>query len=173
MSTISVYFIPVNKLTSGAFKPRAIQVLEQLGLIDGYYDEEEEGFAAGQIILFEYATIYDHIIKRLVPQTSIAGYGAVCSHCDEDVDHIFYNTINDCYDAECEGGGPVDMAGLQLTCGHCNTTTTLDALKYTQTVCFENQFIQFNDLADEISPSLLGQIQMRFGTPFQLVYEHM
>lgn len=173
MSAISVYFIPVNKLTSGAFKPRAIQVLEQLGLIDGFYDDEEQGFAAGEVFLFEYATIYDNTIKRLVPPAATGGYGAVCSHCNTDVEEIFCDTINGCYDLEFDGTALVDMAGLKLTCKSCNTTLTLDALKYRQAVSFENQYFQFTYIAEEISPSLLSQIQMRFGTPFHLIYERI
>jgi hypothetical protein len=173
MSTTSAYFIPTKKFAVGQFKDQVESVLEKLNLIDGYYDEANGSYAHGQAILFEYASIHDTDKKKLVPEASSAGYGAICIKCNADIDEEFYDTINDYYDYEEESGKEKDMTEPILTCNNCNKSMMLQEIKYTQPVVLTNHFFQFVDIDDEISASILKQIEKDLGTDLTIIYERM
>lgn len=173
MSTISAYFIPTNKYPVGQFKSNVENDLKTLNLIDGYYDEEDETYAHGQSIVFEYASIHDTDKKKLVPEASSSGYGSICIQCNADIDEEFYDTINDYYDYEGEMGKEKDMAELTVKCNNCNKSMKLQDIKFTQPAMLANQFFQFVDIDDEISSDIIKNIEQSLGTKLTVIYESM
>ncbi|MFT3823957.1 MAG: hypothetical protein QM731_08550 [Chitinophagaceae bacterium] len=173
MSTTSAYFIPVKKFPVGQFKKKAKRILEKLDMIDGYYDEEDEWYASGKRLEFEYAAIHDTDYLKLVPEASSAGYGSTCINCEADIDEEFYDSINEYYDLESDSGEEKNMNELELICKHCNTKMTLGQTKFKYPVLFANQFFQFVDINDEIEPRLLKKIESKLCCKMQLVYERM
>jgi len=173
MSTISAYFIPGSKFTVGQFRIKVKAVLDKLSLIDGYYDEEDNTYAHGQAIIFEYASIHDTDKNKLIPEASSSGYGATCINCNTDIDEGLYGIINDYYDFEGESGKEKDMADLKLVCSNCEKTMKLKDVKFKQPVILTNHFFQFVDIDDEISDDILTQIEKELGTKLTLIYERM
>lgn len=173
MSTISAYFIPTKKYTVGQFKSKVKGVLEKLNLIDGYYDEEEDTYACGELIVFEYASIHDTSKNKLVPEASSSGYGARCINCNADIEEEFYDSINDYYDYEGQSGKEKDMTELMLKCNNCKKSMKLRDVKFTQSVMLTNHFFQFVDIQEEISADLLKKIEQNLDSEFTIIYESM
>lgn len=171
MRVASAYFIPTKHFPVGQFKQRIIKALEKLSIVNGYYDEDEETFAAGDKIAFEYAAIHDSDKNKLVPESSSVGYGATCPSCKTDIDEDLYDTINDYYDFEIEKGKEMDMASLSLICPSCKTKTLLGKIIFTQPALLANQFFQFVDVDDEISAELLSQIESEIESRLRIIYE--
>jgi hypothetical protein len=173
MSTISAYFIPTRKYPVGQFRSEVKRILEKLKIIDGYYSEEDETYAHGHSISFEYASIHDTDKNKLVPEASSSGYGATCLQCNADIDEEFYDTINDYYDYEGESGKEKDMTRLTVKCNNCNKSMRLQDIKFTQPVILTNHFFQFVDIDDEIPPYILKNIEQSLGTELTVIYESM
>jgi len=173
MSTITAYFIPAKKFPLGQFTEKVKDTLEKLNLIDGYYDEEDNTYAHGRAIIFEYATIHDTDKNKLVPEASSTGYGAICIQCNAEVDEELYDVINNYYDYEGESGKEKDMAGLTLTCNNCNKSMKLQDVKFTLPVMLTNHFFQFVDIDDEISEDVLKKIEQNLDTELRVIYERM
>jgi hypothetical protein len=173
MSTTTAYFIPAKTFPVGQFEANVKKVLDSLGIIDGYYDEDDEWYASGGIIAFEYASIHDTDKNKLVPESSAEGYGSVCPTCKGDTDDDFYDSINDYYDYEGETGKEKDMTTLPLTCSHCKAATTLGKLSFTQPVIFASQYFQFVDVEDEIATTLLKNMEAGLDTTLTVFFERM
>lgn len=173
MSPTSAYFIPVIKFPVGQFKTQTKKVLEELAIIDGYYDEENELYAAYKRIAFEYASIHDTGQDKLIPEASTEGYGATCNNCAADIDEQLYDTINDYYDFESDTGEEKDMKTLLLTCPECNTTIALGDVKFSQPALFANQFFQLVAVNEKIEPGLIKELQSELGCEIKVIYEIM
>lgn len=173
MSTISAYFIPTKKYHVGQFKTDVKKALETLKLIDGYYDEEDNTYAHGNMIMFEYASIHDTDKKKLVPEASSSGYGSTCTQCSTDINDEFYDTINNHYDYEEESGEEKDMTELSVKCNNCGKSMKLQEIKFIQTVVLTNHFFQFVDIVGEISQDTLKNIEESLGTELTVIYETM
>jgi hypothetical protein len=177
MSTSSIYFLPSSKFTVGQFKRIVINSLQEMHLIDGYYDKEQEQFASGELFSFEYASVHDSDQYRLVPEASPEIDGAVCYKCNKNVDDDIYDVINDHYDLESETGVEKDMRELQLVCHHCNSKQTLIQVVYSQPsdqpIQFANQFFQFVDVSDVIDQNLVNVLKEKLGCDLNLIHERM
>lgn len=173
MSTISVYCIPSKQFPVGRFANKAERILKKLNIIDGYYDEDEGTYATSGRIPFEYASIHDTDKIRLIPAASSVGYAANCPHCDSGIDEIFYDIINDHYEAEEDAGEEANMHNLSVVCKNCNQSTRLDKLKYNQPTAFTNQFFEFIDIENEIDPVMVKKLESKLCCKLQLIYERM
>lgn len=173
MSTNSIYFIPVKAFPVGQFATNAKKVLESLEIIDGYYDEDDDLYASGESIGFEYASIHDTDKNKLIPESSSTGYGATCPTCKADVDDDLYDTINDYYDYEAETGKEKDMSSLTLTCSHCKASATLGSIDFPDGVRLSNQFFQWVNVEDKLEETSLESIEEALGTKLILIYERM
>lgn len=173
MSTTSVYFVPEAVFPVGQFTEMAKSLLEKLKIIDGYYDEDAKQYAMSGKIEFEYASIHDTDKKKIVPEGSSSGYGATCSNCKADIDEELYDTLNNYYELEYDSDEEKDMTTLMLTCNKCTSSFSLENIKFNLPVLFANQYFQFVDIDDEISPDLLHEIQTQLNTGFKIIYERM
>ena len=167
------YFIPLRKFPVGQFKSKVKEILENMRIIDGYYDEENELLGAGEKSSFEYASIHDTPNDKLVPEASTSGYGATCSKCNSDMDHELYDKINDYYDFESDSGEERDMKSIQLICPECTTTSTLNEVVFTQPVLLTNQYFQFVDIDDEIDPKVIRGMESALDCDLKVIYERM
>lgn len=172
MSATNVYFLPSAGFEVGEFKKRIVKHLEEMLLINGYYDEKE-GFFAYKSIPFEYASVHDNGIYRLIPETSCDGYGSTCCKCLKDIDGDFYETISDFYDAEGDAGEESDMRKLKLVCPNCGIVQDLSQIVFKEPVTFASQYFQFVDIDDEIDEKLLSILGERMQCDFTLLYERM
>lgn len=173
MATTSIYFIPQTKFPTGQFKITVEKALEELNLIEGYYDEDDESFAPGQLLSFEYASIRDTDNDRLIPEASSEGYGAVCTHCSADIDDEFYDALNDFYDFEVEHMVEKDMKSVIVTCEKCKKVSKITEIQFKQPATISNQYFQFVDLNDEVNTDLIQKMEAKLGSPLTIIYESM
>jgi ribosomal protein S24E len=173
MATTSVYFIPQTKFTTGQFKTAVEKTLGELHMIDGYYDEEDESYAPGELLSFEYATIHDTDKDRLIPEASSEGYGATCTNCKADIDDEFYDSLNDFYDFEGEHMVEKDMKSISATCQKCKKVSKLTDISFKQPTAIANQYFQFVDLNSEIENGLIQKIESLLKCPLTIIYESM
>ena len=173
MATTSIYFIPQVKFPTGQFKPTVEKVLGELSIIEGYYDEEDESFAPGELLSFEYATIHDTDKDRLIPEASSEGYGATCTNCAADIDDEFYDALNDFYDFEGEHMVEKDMKSITATCEKCKKVSKITDIQFKQPTAISNQYFQFVDLNTEVNNELIQTIEAKLGSQLTIVYEKM
>lgn len=173
MSTTSVFFIPSTQFPVGQFKTRVRETLEELNIIDGFYDEAFEQYATTGKPIFEYASIHDTDKHKLVPEGSSGGYGSTCSHCNEGIDDDFYSVLNDYYEYEMDSDQEKDMRALKITCPRCNTQQNLGELKFSEPVVFTNQFFQFVDIDDDADPQLIKELESKLSCQITVIYERM
>jgi hypothetical protein len=90
MSISFGYLIPKETFEVGKFKTYITSVLESQEIIDGYYEEEYQWFAAGKNShsifkegnddtnpAFEYVEIHDTVNNRIIPDCTVDDYGGV------------------------------------------------------------------------------------------------
>jgi DNA-directed RNA polymerase subunit RPC12/RpoP len=171
MSTFSAYFIPGHKFAIGQFGPKVRHTLEELEIIERYFNEEDEGIIASGKVPFEYAAIHDSDKDRIVPETSSAGYGSTCPVCGADIDDAFYESLNDFYDRESAVNLELDMKDMKVRCRHCEHTFLLSEIKFQQGAVLSNQYFQFVGIDKDIQPELLEKLETVLGCRLNLIYE--
>ena len=163
--------IPEKSLDVGQFREVVISFLKSQDIIDGYYEEQYQWYAAGDNShsifngeddevnpAFEYVEIHDTINNRIIPDCTSEDYGAKCANCKTSLDDILNETLSDLADQEFENGSETDMALLVVKCKNCDHTSNLNSLEFKLNVKITNQFACFVEIDNEFNDKKLNQL---------------
>lgn len=181
MSETTAYLIPKKHFDVGEFKVKVEDAFEKLKLIDGYYDEDSNWFAAGDNAHslftdssvdenrpFEYVEIHDTANNRLLPEG--LQEAVQCPFCQtdimEDLNEFLFETTEKEYDEKNE----TDMAAAELRCPNCGKKSKLSALTYHEKIAFSNQYICFVAILDDINKDKLLELEKEIDAPVEVIY---
>jgi hypothetical protein len=181
MSETTAYLIPKKHFEVGEFKSKVETALEKLKLINGYYDEESNWFAAGDNAhllfangspeenpSFEYVEIHDTVNNRLLPEGLQEPVECKVCHTNvqEDVNELLFSITEKEYDLKREA----DIATAELLCPTCGQKSKLSALSYHEKIAFTNQYVCFVAILDDINKNKLIEIEKQIEAPFEIIY---
>src|SRR5580765_7601992 len=92
--------VPTNDRMCRGKKPAVVSYFQQIGLIDGFLDEEYGWYAGGTGekypgISFEHIAIYDSDAVCFLPMCHTGEYLAKCPHCKGSLDDVIYELRED------------------------------------------------------------------------------
>jgi 5-methylcytosine-specific restriction endonuclease McrA len=183
MSSSFGYLIPKKPFDIGQFSKLVRSVLEKEKIINGYYEEEYQWFAAGQNAYsfftrkaddinpaFEYVEIHDTINNRIIPDCTSENYGAKCNNCKENLDDGLSDELIELSDLESESGRESDMAQLVIECQRCNHANKITEINFDLPVKFNNQFLCFVEIESDFDEEKINDFAKILGSDFEIVY---
>lgn len=181
MSETTAYLIPKKHFEVGEFETKIKTAFESLKLIDGYYDEDGNWFAAGDgahsLFVdnavdddppFEYVEIHDTENKRLLPEG--LQEPANCPFCQADISENVNDFLFEMTEKEYDEKNEIDMADAELLCPHCSKKSKLSALTYHEKIVFSNQYVCFVAILNDINNDKLMEIEKEVGEAFEIIY---
>ncbi len=182
MSETNIFLVPIDEPGGPRrdLKARVLSYLTEVGIIDGFYDEDLGWYAAGaksgQLFggtaaqpAFEYAIIYDRQQAHFVPDSHTGGFGARCTTCEAGLDEAVYQMLED----QGEDEDAVDMAHASIRCS-CGAELPLVSLRTeidTAVSRFYLNFCHVDSLA--VDPTILSKLAALVGAPLRLVGERL
>lgn len=183
MSSTFGYLIPDKPLNVGLFREVILSFLNNQKVIDGYYEEKYQWYAAGDdshsIFVekgdeinpaFEYVEIHDTINNRIIPDCTSADYGAKCANCKTNLDEILSEILIDLADQESENGNETDMALLVVNCESCHHNNNLRELEFELEVKVANQFACFVEIDSEFNVKKLNELASLLDCKLDIIY---
>jgi hypothetical protein len=183
MSSSFGYLIPNKTFEVGQFRKLITSNLEAQEIIDGYYEEEFQWFAAGKNShsifkestddtnpAFEYVEIHDTVNNRIIPDCTEDSYGAKCNNCKTNLDDTLSDLLMDLSDVESESGNETDMTQLIIECHNCNQTIKITDVMFDLPVRFRNQFACFVEIDSEFDEEKIKEIAIKFDCTFEILY---
>lgn len=169
MSSSYGYLIPNKSFGVGHFKERAISILEEERIIDGYYKEEFQWFASGENsnsiffnseidATFEYVEIHDTPNHRIIPDCTSENYEGKCNSCKNNLDNILSEKLTELAELESENGIEIDITQLSVDCESCNETSKIIEIDFDTPVRFNNQFICFVEIENDFDEERIKEI---------------
>ncbi len=181
MSEKIVYLIPKEHFEVGGFKAKVETIFEKLKLIDRYYDEQYNWFAAGDNAhllfsdneldtdaRFEYVEIHDTGNSRLLPEGLQAP--VACKICNADVSDDVNDFLFSISEKEYDEKRETNMLALEFLCPNCGIKSRLSALAYNEPIALTDQYICFVGIPGEINRGKFVEIEGYIGTTFELIY---
>lgn len=181
MSETAVYLVPRTTFSTGEFANKVIPLLEQHDIINGFYEEEHNWFAAGdQANLlfenpeeagsppFEYLEIHDNDCLRIIPE-GIQG-AACCSSCGTDLEELLTAALDLTCENEQVEGQESDMAEIVVICSSCGKKDKITGLQYAEKTLFASQYICMMPVSEELNADKLRAIESSLETSFELLY---
>jgi hypothetical protein len=183
MSSPFGYLIPKRNYEIGQFKKLITSLLETQLIIDGYYDEEYQWFAAGKNShsifkenndpinpAFEYVEIHDTVNNRIIPDSTSDNYRAKCGSCKGIIDDGLMDALWNLADEENESGIETDMTLLTIECPHCQCTNKITDISFDLPVRFKNQFACFVEIDSEFNEGRIKEIFKQLDSSFEILY---
>jgi hypothetical protein len=183
MSSSFGYLIPKKTFEIGQFKKLITSILEAQEIIDGYYEEEYQWFAAGKNShsifkesnedknpAFEYAEFHDTVNKRIIPDCTEDNYGAKCNNCKTNLDDNLSDVLMDLSDVESESETETDMTQLTIECHNCNQTNKISDINFDLPVRFKNQFVCFVEIDSEFDEEKIKEVANKLDCTFEILY---
>jgi len=183
MSSSFGYLIPKKTFEIGQFKEFITSVLQDQEIIDGYYEEEYQWFAAGNNSrsifkegndennpAFEYVEIHDTVNNRIIPDCTEDSYGAKCNSCKATLDDNLSDVLMDLADMESDSGIETDMTQLTIECHNCNYANKITDIDFDLPVRFKNQFICFVEIDSEFDHEKIMEVAHKLDCTFDILY---
>jgi hypothetical protein len=183
MSSPFGYLIPKKPFEIGQFKKLVTSILEKEEIIDGYYDEEYQWFAAGENShsffkdknddanrAFEYVEIHDTLNNRIIPDCTSDNYGAKCNNCEENLDDNLSDVLMELAELESENGTESDMTQLIIECQGCNHANKITDINFDLPVKFNNQFVCFVEINSEFDEGRISDVAKKLDCNFEIIY---
>ena len=183
MSSSFGYLIPTKTFEIGQFKKLITSLLESQEIIDGFYEEEYQWFAAGKNShsifkennddtnpAFEYVEIHDTVNNRVIPDCTEDNYGAKCNNCKTDLDETLSDALMELADVESESGTETDMIQLTVECQNCKHTNKITDINFDLPVRFKNQFVCFVEIDSEFDEGKINDVANKLDCTFEILY---
>ena len=183
MSSSFGYLIPTKTFEIGQFKKLITSLLESQEIIDGFYEEEYQWFAAGKNShsifkennddtnpAFEYVEIHDTVNNRVIPDCTEDNYGARCNNCKTDLDDTLSDVLMELAGVESENGTETDMIQLTVECQNCKHTNKITDINFDLPVRFKNQFVCFVEIDSEFDEGKINDVANKLDCTFEILY---
>ncbi len=181
MSETTAYLISKRQFKVGEFKLKVETTFGKLNIINGYYNEDNNWFNAGDNAHtifdvntmeenppFEYVEIHDTVNKRLLPEG--IQEPVECKRCltnvKEDVNDLLFAITEKEFDENRE----TDMAIVELVCPKCGQISKFSELTYQEEISITNQYVCFVAILENLNEVKLTEIGEQLNTSFEVIY---
>ena len=178
MSTWNAYIVPLDDGPCVGKGPVLVTRLHELGIIDGFEDEELGWYTGGQgkaypNVMFDYVEVYDAPdAYHFIPSATTGGYGATCPACGADVEG---ELRGDADDGEWpESHEKRDMSGIVVPCRSCGARPLLKDVRFEIPTAMTRFFVMLADASpSEWEPEFLQEVERVLGCKTGIVMERM
>ncbi|PJZ71408.1 hypothetical protein CH373_02605 [Leptospira perolatii] len=182
MSELNFYLVPVDepRRKGRGVGQEIIDYLSKTGILNGIYGDDPGAFSAGEksadlfngyegdAPAFEYMVLYDKSEAQFVPENYSGGFGSRCSKCEEDMDDVLIDFLNDWAD------DPTDASLESLVCENCGAKNMLTNLKANVATAVTNFYLNFKIVDSfDLNSKILSGLEKIVGAKLKIIEERL
>ena len=175
MSTWNAYIVPLDDAVCVGKGPAVIARLHDLGIIDGFEDEDLGWYMGGTgkaypNVMFDYIEVYDAAdAAHFIPSAHTGGYGATCPACGAEVE----GELRDRGEWP-ESHEKQDMSAIVVPCTPCGAEPLLKDVRFEIPTAMTRFFVMLADGdPSEWEPEFILEIERVLGCGTRIVMERM